>query len=78
MTPREKNIQLIRDIASQHKVTFRDVMGPDRHRYIIMARFKCYRALRQRGLSYPQIGAIMNRDHTAIIHGIRVLEKLEQ
>ena len=78
MTPREKNIQLIRDIASQNRVTLHDVMGPSRAQYIVTARFKCYRALRQKGLSYPQIGAIMKRDHTSILYGVRVLEKREQ
>ena len=44
---------------------------------IVLARFVCYKLLRQyTKLSLLQIGNTFNRDHTTIMHGLRALQDM--
>jgi chromosomal replication initiation ATPase DnaA len=45
-------------------------MGPARFRFVTVARFAVYKAMRIRGWSFSQIGQLMNRDHTTVMHGV--------
>lgn len=46
------------------------IYGDNRTAFICRARFGLYMALYLRGASKSQIGRIMRRDHTTVIHGI--------
>jgi hypothetical protein len=53
--------QIISDCAEEFKITVNDLLSPKRTK-------ECA----QRGtMSYPQIGRLLNRDHTTIIHAVR-------
>lgn len=58
-------------IAKANNVLFDDVLSSSRSKNVMRARIACYLHLRGKGLSYPEIGKIMLRDHTTIIHVVR-------
>lgn len=43
-----------------------------RYRNIIYRRYYLYNKLREQGYTYQYIGNIFNRDHSTILHGIKV------
>lgn len=55
------------------------IYGDNRTAFICRARFGIYMALHLRGASKTQVGRIMRRDHSTIIHGLiraeRMMEK---
>lgn len=58
-------------ICEEHGVPFAEIVGPSRTREISEARQHAYVAMRECGLSLPRIGAILNRDHTTVLYGLR-------
>lgn len=77
MTPREKNIEAINQIAYTHGYTAEHILSHSKQRKLVVARRECIAMLRAKGLSTPQIGKIMNRDHSTIVHALQVLEELK-
>lgn len=72
MTPRERSMSIIREIAMQHGVTVEAIMGRSRDHKDTRARRAAYAAVKyRRGLSHPAVGRIFGRDHSTILHGIR-------
>jgi len=54
------------------------ICGPDRTQHIFLARALVCVVLRGQGLSYSQIGSIINRDHTSIMHAVkRAMEQVK-
>lgn len=45
-----------------------EILSRCRRSDLVAARRKIALALRENGFSYPQIGKVMNRDHSSIIH----------
>lgn len=70
VTPRD----LIRDlrlaVADAYCVSPEDLEGPGRLPLVVRARQHFWYLLRQRGLSYPQIGKIARRDHGTVLRGV--------
>lgn len=52
-------------------VTRRALEGSQRHRTISRARFVAALVMRWAGLSYPEIGHAMNRDHSTAIYYVQ-------
>jgi chromosomal replication initiation ATPase DnaA len=61
-------------VAKAHGISFRDLIGKRRLRYLVRARQEAmYLMVRFTTLSLPQIGTILgDRDHTTILYGARV------
>ena len=49
-------------------------MSHYRFDFLMRPRFAVYKSLRMRGWSYPQIGRMLNRDHSTIIYGTQRAE----
>lgn len=63
---------LVAEVAAQHGIGPRDILGEDRRRSIAHPRQEAmYRARHELQQSLPQIGAFFNRDHTTVLHGVR-------
>ena len=62
---------LLLPILKAHDLRFLDVRSPSRKKMYHLARFEMYYVLQKDGLSLSQIGAIFNRDHSTILHGIQ-------
>jgi chromosomal replication initiation ATPase DnaA len=74
-TPREESHYQIGLIAKWHSVTLEDILGDSRERYIVNARAECAIHFKAQGKSYPEIGRILNRDHTSIAYLCGALTK---
>jgi chromosomal replication initiation ATPase DnaA len=70
MTPREKTHEAIDEIAREHGYTIDDVLGPLRRKKLVEVRLHCILMLRGKGFSTTEIGRVMNRCHTTIVHAL--------
>ncbi len=61
--------------AANHGVTIAQIMGEERKRKTVAARWAVMRRLYQDGLTVTQIGRWMNRDHTAVLHALGHVNK---
>lgn len=71
MTPRQANMRQIEAIAKAHCFTLEDILGPRKFRLLVAVRRKCIVVLREKGHTTTEIGRIMNRDHTTIVHALQ-------
>ena len=62
---------VLQAVANRYRLTVDDIKGPSRKAYICRARWDAMKLLRERGLSLPSIGIMLNRHHTAVLHGLR-------
>jgi len=70
VTPREKNLAAIDAIAQEHGYTLHDILGPSRLKHLVGVRRLCILMFREEGYSTNEIGRIMNRCHTTIVHAL--------
>ncbi len=73
MTPREKNLADIREIAESYGYTAEDILGKSRYKRLVMVRRQCVGMLRAKGYSTTEIGRILNRDHSTIVVSLQTL-----
>lgn len=66
-------LALAESVASRHHITVGEMLGRRRTTQIVRARQEFYVALRRKGFSYPEIGRIVGRDHTTVLHACRGL-----
>jgi len=71
MTPRDKVMADIKEVAKWHGVSVRLILSPDRHRCVVAARNAAYWLLWFKyGYSLPKIGRFFGRNHTTVLFGI--------
>ena len=64
--------RIIADCAEEFGIRVKDILGNSRVNHIVMARRKAAWIFYQRGtMSYPQIGRLLNKDHSTIIHAVK-------
>lgn len=68
--------EVILKAAQEFRVSYSDLAGRARDRRTCRARFALYKAFRLRGASYVQIARWLERDHSTVIHGVRVAEQI--
>ena len=73
MTPKEKNLAEIGEIAYKYGYTAEDILGKSRYKRLVMVRRECVGMLRAKGYSTTEIGRIMNRDHSTIVVSLQIL-----
>ncbi|UXN73395.1 hypothetical protein N8D56_21350 [Devosia sp. A8/3-2] len=71
--------RVIAEAASEHRLSRAQIIGDQKGRSILIARWTVFRRLyQQHGLNYHQIGrAVGDRDHTSIMSGLAALAKHE-
>lgn len=62
---------LVDHIAEAHHVTRGDVLGRGRTKRVAAARHAVMRAMRDMGMSYPEIGGLLDRDHSTVMAALR-------
>lgn len=68
--------QIIAEVADKHQVNPMEILSQRREKYIILARHEAvWRIRNETPLSFPQIGVRMNRDHSTLIHSVKMHEK---
>lgn len=65
----------LRAVCARYFVSLEEVLGRSRMKAIAQARRGCFAAMRVRGLSLPDIGRLLDRDHTTVLAGIRTPER---
>jgi len=70
VTPREKNLAAIDTIAQEHGYTVEDILGKSRTKHLVHVRRLCVLMLREKGYSTTEIGRVMDRDHSTIVHAL--------
>ena len=74
MTPKEKNLADIGEIAYKYGFTVEDMLGPRRFKKMVAVRRECIAMLRAKGYSTTEIGRIMGgRDHSTIVVSLQTL-----
>ena len=77
MTALVRHMQRERILAEEAQrigVTAQTLKGPSRRDGIVRARWRVmYRLKSELGLSASRIGQILNRDHTTVLHGLRMM-----
>lgn len=68
--------EIVGQCAELFGVSSKDLLGRNRTRRVVYARYALYSALRQRGWTFPQIGMFFNRHWASIIHGVKVADHL--
>lgn len=68
------DLRVLSIIAKFFDTSVRALRGTARDAAIVNARFAAYHFLRKRGLSFNEIGALLCRDHTAPIHGVKAIQ----
>lgn len=67
-----KTNDFLEAVCRRRNVLIDDVLSRKRSKRLVGARSEIAKILRQNlGLSYPEIGAILHRDHTSIIHLVK-------
>ena len=70
MTPRQKTHAAIAEIAKEHGYTLEDILGKSRLKRLVAVRRLCILMLRERGYSTTEIGRLLARHHSTIVHAI--------
>ena len=60
--------QVVTMIATLHKVSRDDLVGPSQLPHLVEARREAAEILRKAGYSTPKIGTVLNRDHTTVLY----------
>lgn len=71
MTPRERNLAEIDAIAELYGYTVDDILGKSKLKALVAVRRKCAVMLRDKGHTMTEIGRILRRDHTTIVHALQ-------
>ena len=67
MTPE----QIIKQVSEETGVSVPKIYEKNRSQYVFRARLRVYKLLRELGLSYPEIGKLLGRNHTTILVTLR-------
>lgn len=71
-----RTARILEIVALAYDVDAPALRGKDRHKSLAHARQAAYYLLRHvSGLSFPEIGIEMQRDHTTVMSGIKALER---
>lgn len=70
MTPRQKIHAAIDAIAQEFDYTVEDIIGKSRLKHLVAVRRLCLMMLRKRGYSTTEIGRLINRNHSTIVHAL--------
>ena len=62
---------LVVDAARLHGVPVAEIMGHNKAPRVVRARQAVMAEAHLRGLSTPRIGAVLRRDHSTVLYGIR-------
>lgn len=64
-------MRIIDDTCSKHGLSKTEIISPRRQQRLMACRIEIARELSALGLSTPQIGKLMNRDHSSILNQLK-------
>lgn len=63
--------QLLLNVATEHAMTVGELLGGSHDPRYVAARRRFAFQARERGYSYPQIGRMLHKHHSSVIHMVR-------
>lgn len=61
--------KILAEVCLKHGVTLADMRSMRRQTYLVLAkREACFRLRRDTQMSFPQIGELLNKDHSTVVH----------
>lgn len=67
-----ERVEILKGIASAHGITYDDLIGSSRKKYIVGARTEAIKQLRKDGLSLSEIARLLgDKDHTTIMYHLK-------
>lgn len=70
-----RGMPIVAEVCCDHAVSIGTVLSRMGGKRLSPIRFECYWRLRRVGMSLPQIGRVMNRDHSSVLSGLRKFEQ---
>lgn len=68
--------RIILQVCNKHGITYTEIISPRREVRLVRARHEAMWRLKQEtAMSFPSIGRRFNRDHTTVLHAVRVYEE---
>jgi chromosomal replication initiator protein len=64
----------ITTVCKDYNISYEDIMSRSRKRSIVLPRMVLMYKLYQTGFTLMEVGAIFGKDHTTVIHAIRLIE----
>jgi chromosomal replication initiator protein len=64
----------ITTVCKDYNISYEDIMSRSRKRNIVLPRMVLMYKLYQTGFTLMEVGAIFGKDHTTVIHAIRLIE----
>lgn len=61
----------LEELCKAHQVWLETVLSPAKTKRVMQARLACYTYLRTLDMSYTEIGRVMLRDHTSVLHAVK-------
>lgn len=72
VTRRERFERICREVAAEHGVCVKDMLGASRFKHIVAARHEAIaRCYEETHASMPTVGRWFHRDHTSVLNAIR-------
>jgi len=68
---------VLETVAEWFDIGIKDIIGPYRQRTVVHARWVCCTLLRKHTrMSLPQIGEVIDKDHTSVLNACAQMERL--
>jgi chromosomal replication initiation ATPase DnaA len=68
---RERALNIAKELAAKHHVTAEGILGRSRLQPLPELRHEVMAALWLSGITIADVGRVMGRDHTSVLHGVR-------
>lgn len=66
-------MNIVREVCEANDITRDEIFEKNRSKKLVIARGVIYDRIRKElGWSYPKIGKLFSKDHTTILHGVRL------
>ena len=66
---------LLKEVCQEFRITHDRLISKQRSVRVVAARDIIIKCLRDDGWSYPEIGRLLNRDHSTIVHALKRINK---
>jgi len=71
--------RIINEVAEETRCSVKDLKSGGRHYPLVFARqYLMWRLVRETTLSLPQVGQLLSRDHTTVLHAVRRHEERQR
>jgi chromosomal replication initiation ATPase DnaA len=71
-------LEVVEALCRANRIDVEGVCGRDRHMSVVRVRHAVWTALRDHGLSTPEIGRLFGVDHTTVLYGTRSPKRVDQ